>query len=96
MLWRNRVAKVAAPKWVGRAIKWAKFENRSTMTHIVVFPADRGKWVMTFNRVSPLRESWSRWFGCNIEACSTVSRHANTATGHSRRCGCGVSTSLLI
>lgn len=46
MFWRNRVAKVAAPKLVGKAIKWAVLERRSTMTHMTVFPVDRGKWVI--------------------------------------------------
>lgn len=33
-------------KWFGSAMKWENLDRRSTMTHMVVFPFDGGKWVM--------------------------------------------------
>lgn len=46
------VAKVTTPKLVDRAIKCVVFEKRSTITHIAVFPAEKGKYVINSMEMS--------------------------------------------
>jgi len=63
-LWRwqistkKRLVMFWALKCVGKARKWAFLVRRSPMTHMIVWPAEDGKWVMKFMDKSS--HTWAR------------------------------------